>query len=625
MRCIISVWAEKLQTIGHEKAVSSFQRDIDNLPLHIFGYHDKCLKYFCKAKQTNDKASSSSQPETQVSATGSSEPHPSTSCQPEPHPSPSSPRVPHPSPSNPPVPHHSPSRAEPQPSPASPHEPPPIPTSLPEPQESPASPQEPQPLSASGQPDLQTSAKPSGPEEEIMEIAEHMVHLHEDLCNIELLEESRGDCKGGKKELKQFIITDINRILLPIKNMAHELVYNLTTNTAEMWMSIRAKFDGGKQINRSDTHSWETRCYGASLRMNRGPMWSPATWEKTTLTPASSPFKKHFQNIQKKENYNNNPKRRKKNKTNAKRRKQNVRQVNSTKAAKSAYGVGVKQDIPDCSPSELQKLCKDYYTSNIAYSEEHVNAIEKQTRDQSHSDLWQSERLKRITATRAKQILTRKAGKPVSDLVQDVLYPAKFQNEDMRRGLVEEEETIRQYLSRKKHLKYIAEKRGLMIHPREPWLAASPDGMVMKEDKAIGLVEAKYVADPKRKEDKKQLMSIKEKAKKKKTFYLTLEGDKLSLKTSHKHYTQCQLQMEVTGTKWVDFVVRSTMPEDLEIVRVDRDEKYLKNAMSKLRAFYQNAVLPELAAPRVNCTSGIREPKGNWVRMDQILWMNAHH
>ena len=47
-------------------------------------------------------------------------------------------------------------------------------------------------------------------------------------------------------------------------------------------MHIRSKFDGGKQINRSQSGSWEARCYGAGLHANEGPQWGPKMWEKIT-------------------------------------------------------------------------------------------------------------------------------------------------------------------------------------------------------------------------------------------------------------------------------------------------------------------------------------------------------
>ena len=47
-------------------------------------------------------------------------------------------------------------------------------------------------------------------------------------------------------------------------------------------MNIHCKFDGGKQINRSQCSSWKERCAGVALRMNEGPEWGPTCWEKVT-------------------------------------------------------------------------------------------------------------------------------------------------------------------------------------------------------------------------------------------------------------------------------------------------------------------------------------------------------
>ena len=65
---------------------------------------------------------------------------------------------------------------------------------------------------------------------------------------------------------------------------------NFTTNLAESWTHIRAKFDGGKVINRSQSGSWEARCSGAGLRANEGPEWGPKTWERVTGEAANPVF-----------------------------------------------------------------------------------------------------------------------------------------------------------------------------------------------------------------------------------------------------------------------------------------------------------------------------------------------
>ena len=63
-------------------------------------------------------------------------------------------------------------------------------------------------------------------------------------------------------------------------------------------MHIRSKFDGGKQINRSQSGSWEARCTGTALRVNEGPEWGPKCWEKMTKVKNNQTYKKFQQKEQ---------------------------------------------------------------------------------------------------------------------------------------------------------------------------------------------------------------------------------------------------------------------------------------------------------------------------------------
>ena len=56
-------------------------------------------------------------------------------------------------------------------------------------------------------------------------------------------------------------------------------------------MNIRYKFDGGKQINRSQRGSLEGRCAGAALKMNDGPEWGPTCWKKATNSVSNQTYK----------------------------------------------------------------------------------------------------------------------------------------------------------------------------------------------------------------------------------------------------------------------------------------------------------------------------------------------
>ena len=79
-------------------------------------------------------------------------------------------------------------------------------------------------------------------------------------------------------------------------NIGFLLVYagNFTTNLAEGYMHIRTKFDGGKQVNRSQSGAWDGRCAGAALRVNEGPSWGPTCWAQATNTAASECFKSTY-------------------------------------------------------------------------------------------------------------------------------------------------------------------------------------------------------------------------------------------------------------------------------------------------------------------------------------------
>ena len=58
-------------------------------------------------------------------------------------------------------------------------------------------------------------------------------------------------------------------------------------------MHIHTKFDGGKQINRSQHGSWEGRCTGAGLCLNESPLWGPTCWEKAVSVPANTVYKSY--------------------------------------------------------------------------------------------------------------------------------------------------------------------------------------------------------------------------------------------------------------------------------------------------------------------------------------------
>ena len=74
---------------------------------------------------------------------------------------------------------------------------------------------------------------------------------------------------------------------------AEQLRNDATTNLAESYMSVVAKFIGEKQISRSKRGSYHARVHGASLAYNSGPKWHQLAWKNIFGLSPSSVTKKY--------------------------------------------------------------------------------------------------------------------------------------------------------------------------------------------------------------------------------------------------------------------------------------------------------------------------------------------
>ena len=138
-------------------------------------------------------------------------------------------------------------------------------------------------------------------------------------------------------------------------------------------------------------------------------------------------------------------------------------------------------------------------------------------------------------------------------------------------------------------------------------MAASPDGLVLDcSDPAnpCGLLEIKCPA----RGEKVSLVDLCTKPElKSSAFFLRYSNGKFSLKTTHKYYYQVQGQLYITGRPWCDFVVWT--PSYISVERIWFDSILWSTKMyPRLREFYMNSLLPELASPRHPSGQPIQEP-----------------
>ena len=188
-------------------------------------------------------------------------------------------------------------------------------------------------------------------------------------------------------------------------------------------------------------------------------------------------------------------------------------------------------------------------------------AIEKNTRKQSESEQWFNERRGRITSSRFGDILKRK--KVSEKFISSTAY-----------GLAHESEAKTRYLQKfpGRHL----HSCGLLVQPQIAFLGASPDGLVCDKG-STGVFEIKCPYSARE-------MSILDAAQQIKHFYVTKEGEQISISKKHNCYYQIQGQLMISGLSFCDFVLCTKV--DLFIERVNRDKAFIDNMITSLHNFH---------------------------------------
>ena len=180
-----------------------------------------------------------------------------------------------------------------------------------------------------------------------------------------------------------------------------------------------------------------------------------------------------------------------------------------------------------------------YYEANIKVTEASAEQITISTMGQSTGKFeqkWHEERRKRITASSVGQIAKHKPTTKVATKVKQLLYSKFHGNRATHWGLLQEDVSRMEYLKVKQAISpdLSISNSGLLVSVTNPWLAASPDGLVYdpQADPPQGLVEFK---NPYSLRDK----TLEEAATTCKTFCLTINKDgKLQLKNGHDYYYQ---------------------------------------------------------------------------------------
>ena len=147
---------------------------------------------------------------------------------------------------------------------------------------------------------------------------------------------------------------------------------------------------------------------------------------------------------------------------------------------------------------------------------------------------------------------------------------------------------------------------GLFVDYQNPYLGASPDGLVECACCGKGVLEVKcpFCHKDNLPEDDSG-------------FYMVNSDGKWSLKRSHSYFYQVQLQLHVcSDALYADFVAWSQA--EVAIDRIYRDDQFFEDCLEKARNFFVYGILPEIVGKcsiswfHFDCLRIRTPPKGKW-------------
>ncbi|XP_077085799.1 uncharacterized protein LOC143737818 [Siphateles boraxobius] len=211
------------------------------------------------------------------------------------------------------------------------------------------------------------------------------------------------------------------------------------------------------------------------------------------------------------------------------------------------------------------------FLESLAVTQDLSTIIEKDTRDQSQSALWNQMRTPRITSSRFREVCHVR-GESTSQALAARIIKGVRQTSAMKRGLDLEPEVLFQYSGM---MNVNVLQCGFVVHPDAPHLGTSPDGRVYDptENPPFGLAEVKCPDV----DDISQVTHTK------------FVNSQAKLKESHKYYWQVQGQLAITGLSWCDFITNTKT--DITIQRIWRDESLIVLMRDKVDIFFFNAYI----------------------------------
>ncbi|XP_063913036.1 uncharacterized protein LOC135129717 [Zophobas morio] len=388
-------------------------------------------------------------------------------------------------------------------------------------------------------------------------------------------------CEGSKPNEKNLIPLMekcglLNDILASVNRLyyhSNSLIKNMTNNNAENYNSVLAKFIGGKRVDFSKKGSYEMRCNLAGLSFNKkGAFYDTIHRAITARSPGA--YTKKLAQTKERRRLNNLSRKRLRfdcDSTASMMSKRKKKNSDTNVSDDEDYGENVR--ALDICPVEVSRM-KNEFLSGLRKTEEEIAQLCAATIDQSTSNLWYTERRKRLTASYFGKICKMRPSTNPANTIKALLY-STFSGSKYTDYGKDHELTARKDFS--KMIEKDVTECGFFVGKDDYcYLGASPDGLIDND----GLVEIKCPYKGRDSTPEDVILS-------KKINFATFVNGKFHLKRNDNFYYQVQGQLHVTERQYCFFILWT--PKGLLFEKIFRDEQFFKEKMEKkLYKFYHS-------------------------------------
>ena len=204
-----------------------------------------------------------------------------------------------------------------------------------------------------------------------------------------------------------------------------------------------------------------------------------------------------------------------------------------------------------------------------AITEDTIAEIESHTRNQATSKAWKQHRTMRLTSSNFGRISTATEATDFHKLAAGYTLFQDIKSKSINHGKQYESKAVEKL---EEKLEITTSECGLFVSGSHPYLAGSPDRLF--GDDTVVEVKCPYTA----KDKPLSPLTVP---------YLKEEDQTLKLDSRHAYHYQIQGQMFVTGRRWALFGVYASVTKEIKIVKIERDEAFIKAMVKKLEKFYE--------------------------------------